>query len=272
MQRGWGILILSLGLSLLAAACSSSPPPKNLPQARFEKPALSDEELVWQRATLGVPLRGTAGSMITTNDAGLALQKLAGARQGTRWPVIIIVEGCRDETPPRLIRALAEQGYVALVLSSRARRHLPLACQPGATLEANARAILIQKQAELTFARGALVGAGWADLQNIFVFGNFEAGAAVARSAGALAKARILTGWSCEGPGTGGLRDSALSPVFSVAIAPSLNPSGTGCAAHMNDNPYNKYLHLTQPYSLNVLLEPIVFTQLLQFLDQQLFK
>lgn len=266
-----GLGIFCLGLVLLFGACASAPP-KNPPQARFEKPALSDEELVWQRASLGVPLRGTAGSMITTNDAGLVLEKLTGAPQGTHWPVILIVEGCRDETPPQLIRALAEQGYVALVLSSRARRHLPLACQPQATLEENARAILSQKQAELTFARGALVRAGWADLQNIFVFGNFEAGAVVARSAGAIAKARILTGWNCDGLGTDGLRDSALSPVFSVAFAPTLKPSGAGCAAHMNDNPYNKYLHLTQPYSLNVLLEPIVFTQLLQFLDQQLFK
>ncbi len=264
--------LIALGLTLLMGACAAAPPPKPQPQARFEKPALSDEELVWQRATLGLPLRGTAGSMITTNDAGLALQKLTGAPQGTRWPVIIIMEGCHDETPPQLIRALAEQGYVALVLSSRARRHLPLACQPSGTLEDNARAILIQKQAELTFARGALVRAGWADLHNIFVFGNFEAGAAVARSAGALAKARIITGWNCEGEGTDGLRDSALSPVFSVAFAPTLKPSGRGCAAYMNDNLYNKYLHLTQTYSLNVLLEPIVFTQLLQFLDQQLFK
>ena len=267
-----GLGIFCLGLVFLLGACASAPPPKSLPQARFEKPALSDEELVWQRASLGVPLRGTAGSMITTNDAGLALEKLTGAPQGTRWPVILIVEGCRDETPPRLIRALAEQGYVALVLSSRARRHLPLACQPQAILEDNARAILSQKQAELSFARGALVRAGWADLHNIFVFGNFEAGAVVARSAGAIAKARVLTGWSCDGPGTDGLRDSALSPVFSVAAPGPQNSREAGCAAYMNDNPYNKYLQLSQPYSLNVLLEPIVFTQLLQFLDQQLFK
>ncbi|WP_169567863.1 hypothetical protein [Sneathiella limimaris] len=260
-------LILSLLGACEAPKRAASPQPMT---AQFDAPAGSDPELVWQAARVALPVRGSTSSLVTTMGAGVSPLVMAGGSPGTRWPVLLMLEGCSTPAPPRLLKALAEQGYVALSLSSEARRHEPLACDPQKTLLENAAAIQSQKGAELTFALHALDRLNWVDPDHVFVLGFFEAGAAVARMKPAKTAGRVLIGWDCQGLSTGGLRDTALSPVFSVSMM--LAAAGRDCSGDMADNTENRFLRLSESYSLNVLLEPIVFTQMLQFLDRRLFR
>jgi len=267
----WGCVLF---FSLILVSCSKNPPPpQQITSATFSLSPFSDEELVWQNATLAVPVRGTVGSMITTNDQGLAMWRLAGVKPKTRWPVIVMIAGCETPISTILMRALAEQGFIALSLESSARRQQPIACDRAADIPTRAAQIISSKTAELSYALGALQNMPWADQGNIFLLGDNEAGAAVALASGRPSKARILVNWNCEGTDTTrGLRDEAISPIFVVTSA-TLRPRPAGtCASYMQAGGESQNLTLPDTYSQDALMEPIVFTQLLHFLDQQLFK
>ncbi|WP_025898200.1 hypothetical protein [Sneathiella glossodoripedis] len=273
MRRLGGIYCNLILIALSLIACST--PSRNFqPPVRFNSPVISDEALVWQGGRIAVPVRGSAGSLITTNPSGPDLHELAGAKPNTRWPVILILEACSEDSPPRLLHALAEQGFVAISLSSHQRRHVLSPCQRGTqTDEADAEFQRL-KQAELVYAMRLLKTASWVDENNIFLLGQKESANLVARINDSSLRGRILVNWPCIEDNTGASIVSGDSPVFTVFTA--AKPEQTGAIKHceglLSVNTNNQSVTLHQSYALNVLLEPIAFTQLLQFMDRQLFR
>ncbi|MEH6475715.1 MAG: hypothetical protein V7727_08485 [Sneathiella sp.] len=261
-------MIFAFGLS----ACSK-PVPIRTPAPTFNKPTFSDAEAVWRNATLAIPVRGSAGSMITTNDGALGLLHLAGAKPNTRWPVIVMLGGCAENISLRLMRGLAEQGFVAFYLDSKARSHEPVVCVEGEPIFDRLMRNSRYREAELTYALNELQFVSWADQKNLFLLGAGEGGAIVARRADPAVKARIVAEWGCGGDlSVSGLKGEERSPVFSVTSGNSQAKADEGCSMYMRNRALSQSLSLQGRYPNGILLEPIVFTQMLQFLDRQLFQ
>ncbi len=212
--------------------------------------------------------------MITTNGAGMDLLQLAGASPNTRWPVIIILEGCLQKSPPRLLRALAEQGYVAISLSSDQRQQIMSNCSAGNGKFVSTDDKRSQKRAELNFAMSALQEVNWANLENVFVLGQEEGADVALMSNNAGLRGRILVNWQCDAGNLTYTDPQAKSPVLAIFIASNDEQQKqiNTCEEQLRRNENNQSITLNQAYPLHVLLEPIAFTQLLQFLDRQLFR
>ncbi len=265
-----------IGLVLLLLSACSGPDygnPDLVPRkTTFAAPKYSDAEGVWRRARLAIPVRGSTGSLITTNDPNLKFYNLSGTNPGVKWPVVMIYGGCQAIPSDALIKGLAEQGFVVLQLDSRHRLTRPLKCDPGKLLHARAAEDMRDRQATLNYALKALEGRTWADQDNIFIIGMAEAAPAVAYLYGARVKGRVLAEWDCGGAQTiSGLRDADKLASFAVtsAYVPALEG---GCSRYFAQNPQNRNLTLPMLYPRDILAEPIVFTQMLQFFDQQMFR
>lgn len=264
-------IVVTFLLFLLSACAERDVKP--VKQAKFNIPANSDAELVWRSASVAYPVRGSAGSVITTNSVSLDPRQMAGVQGRPLWPVIFIQDGCFATSPPLLLKALAEQGFVAIHLSSHARQHELLDCRTDRNAAANADSILRAKEAELRYAIAALKFVNWADEENIFVIGHHEAGASVALGDMSGIKARIVADWNCQqGSAVEGLIDDDKAPVFAVATSLAGQSAPITCRSYMQNTSESQSLDLTQSFALNVLLEPVVFTQMLKFLDRQLFQ
>jgi dienelactone hydrolase len=274
MERGiYRALALVLSTVLLVS-CSQDKDqsPSQINPARFERPASSDAHIVWQRATLAFPVRGSVGSMITANDANLQIFNFAGTAAGTKWPVMVLLAGCGTGYSSRLLKALAEQGFVVVVLDSRARIHRPLDCRPDEKLHVRAARTMRDKQIEVSHALQQLAGRNWADVNNVFVVGVGDMSPAVARLPSHQVKGRVLAEWDCGGSSdVQGLRDADSGPVFVTTSArvPALDG---GCANYMINAANSQILTLPNTYPIEILSEPIIFTQLLKFLDAQIFR
>jgi dienelactone hydrolase len=272
MRELYGKCLILL-LVAVVASCSSAPRSFK-PPVRFNSPIISDEALVWRGARISVPVRGTAGSMITTNGAGMNLLQLAGASPNTRWPVIILLEGCFQKSPPRLLRALAEQGYVAISLASDQRQQMLSKCDVGRNGAAASDDLRSQKRAELSYAMAALQKTDWANLENVFVLGQEEGADVALMTSSERLRGRILVNWHCEAGRLIYPDPKIESPLFAVFIASTDEQRHriNACEQQLRRNENNQSITLNQAYPLHVLLEPIAFTQLLQFLDRQLFR
>ncbi|GLQ05710.1 hypothetical protein GCM10007924_09310 [Sneathiella chinensis] len=245
---------------------------------------LSDPEREWRNALVVLPLRGSAGSMITVNDGGLAFGALTGASHATRWPVIVLIAGCERPVSPRLMRALAEQGYVTFAPDSRARLRQPLHCE-GEVLSDLDRATrnLAPRQATINYTFQKLQAQDWVDTDRMFLIGERDGAAAVATLSGAGIAGRVLAEWDCLPTDAGhgadrvatsaasGIRNAAVAPVFAVTSA--VVPTHAGdCSPFLGDSPHSAVLALHAKHSPDVLTEPVVFTELLKFLDRRIFR
>ncbi len=264
---------LVLFIGLLLSACSDAGPPEPVKPVRFAAPPVSDLETVWKNALVAIPVRGTTGSLLTTN-AGRAgpPQKLAGVGPETRWPVIVVIGGCLQPVGADLLRALAEQGYVVLSPASRSRFFNPLSCQLGQGVEQNAQSTTDMRKTEITYVLKKLHQQTWTDKNNLFLIGLRDGAAAVARYTGDKVQGRVLAEWACGGSGAvAGIAAEEKSPVFAVTSA--LTPTYAGdCSRYLRQGSGSEVLALPQKYSNNVLLEPVIHTQLLRFLDARLFR
>ncbi|OUR77757.1 hypothetical protein A9Q83_09565 [Alphaproteobacteria bacterium 46_93_T64] len=262
------VLIAAVGLS----ACTEKPP-QRIQAAKFNTPSFSDAEAVWRNATLALPVRGSVGSMVTTNDGAIGLLQLAGAKPSTRWPVILILNGCEQKVSLQLMRAFAEQGFVTFSLDSAARRREPIDCGPDKDGHERARLNSQYKEGELDYALNELQSVSWADTQNFFLLGIGEGSTTVARNSGRFVKARILAEWDCSGGSSAvGVQNDEGSPVLLINSAGMPIGKQDGCATYLVNQIESQSLTLPESYPNGILLEPIVFTQMLQFLDRQLFK
>ena len=79
-RKGWiGKSLLSFLAALVLPACSDAGPPEPVKPVRFAAPPVSDLETVWKNALVAIPVRGTTGSLLTTNEGRAGPpQKLAG--------------------------------------------------------------------------------------------------------------------------------------------------------------------------------------------------
>ncbi len=269
MSKG---LVLFLAV-LLLSACSDAGRPEPVKPVRFTAPRVSDLENIWKNALVAIPVRGTTGSLLTTN-AGRAgpPQKLAGVGPETRWPVIVVIGGCLQPVGADLLRALAEQGYVVLSPASQSRFFNPLSCQPDEGVEQNAQATIDIRKTEISYVLKKLHQQTWTDKSNLFLIGLRDGAAAVARYTGNNVQGRVLAEWTCGGSGAvAGIAVEDKSPVF--AVTSSLTPTYAGdCSRYLRRGTGSQVLALPQKYSNNVLLEPVIHTQLLRFLDKRLFR
>ncbi|MCG8492076.1 MAG: hypothetical protein MI743_10710 [Sneathiellales bacterium] len=257
----------------ILAACADTPRPTPVPKAEFAKPRLSDLESIWQNATVAIPVRGTSGSMLTTNSgrAGPPLG-LAGVGPDVRWPIILVLQGCHRAVPVDLLKSLAEQGYVAFAPASEARRNNPLNCAENGSLQRDARSTFDQRRTELSFVLGKILSESWTDKRNIFVIGLYDAAAAVARYTGDGINGRVLADWNCQGTGGhAGVAAEEKSPVFAVTSA-SVSVVGGDCGQYLKAGQGSEVVSFPARYSSNLLLEPVIFTRLMLFFDRQIFK
>gem|GEM_PF-4188953 len=263
------ILLFFVGGGLVGCASKVRTPHK---VAYFEISDKSDLERVWEGAVLALPIRGTAGSMITTNEAGRELINLTGASYATRWPVIMLIAGCQQSIPTRFMKALAEQGYVVVAPDSHARFLNPLICIEGKGDAWNAEKTIQLRQTEIRYSLNHLKKISWVDLENLFLLGLHDGAAPVSLYKGLDVKARILSEWNCQGTEMiRGVSNEEKSPL--LAVSSSNVPTFTGdCGEFLSKNGESQVFTMPEKYSDNILLEPIVFTQLLRFLDGQLFK
>ncbi|MFT6558767.1 hypothetical protein [Sneathiella sp.] len=268
LSAAFGLLAL-----LLATACSSpsDPPRADVPQ--FKAPVTSDLERIWQNAVVAVPVRGTTGSMVTTNRGRAGPpQGLAGVGPDIRWPIIVVVQACGLPDPLELMRAMAEQGYVVLSPASNSRFFNPLDCQSAASVHDRAEATLDERRLEIRYVLKQLSKQSWIDPANVFLVGLHDGAAAVARYTGQDVKARILAEWDCQGSGkVNGVAHAERSPIFAVTSART-PIFGGDCSRFFAPAEESVVLSMPQKYANNILLEPIVYTQFLRFLDRQLFK
>lgn len=271
---GGAFLKFCVALAFIAlSACTDTPRPAPVPKTEFVKPKLSDLESVWQNATVAIPVRGTTGSMLTTNfgRAGPPLG-LAGGGPDVRWPIILVLQGCHRAVPVDLLKSLAEQGYVAFAPASEARRNNPLNCGEENSLQQDAGSTLDQRRTELSFVLGKIRRESWTDKRNIFVIGLYDAAAAVARYTGDGINGRVLSDWNCQGTGRyAGVAAEEKSPVFAVTSA-SVSVVGGDCGQYLKAGKGSEVLSFPARYSNNLLLEPVIFTRLMLFFDRQIFK
>ncbi len=274
---GFGGRLLLLLVVAVLASCSGSDwearnPPEAIPNVTFNSPTYSDAESVWRQARIAVPVRGTTGSIITTNDPYLTVYNLSGTSPGTKWPVLLAFSGCSQTIGDRFMKAMAEQGFIVLQIDGRHRVQEPFICDATKSLSARAAEDMRARQATLSFALSALKAKSWVDLNNIYVLGMWEAAPAVAHLYGRDVRGRILMEWDCAGaPSVYGLRDAESIPTFSVTSA-NVPALGGGCAAKFGGNRLSQNLFLPSHFPQDILVEPIVFTKLLKFLDLQLFR
>jgi len=263
------LLFFVTGGGLVGCASKVQTPHK---VAYFEISAKSDLERVWNGAFFAIPIRGTAGSMITTNEAGRELINLTGASYATRWPVIMLIAGCQQAIPTRFMKALAEQGYVVVAPDSHARFLNPLSCVEGGADASNAEKTIQLRQAEIRYSLNRLKKISWVDLENLFLLGLHDGAAPVSLYKGLDVKARILSEWNCQGAEMiHGVSNEEKAPLF--AVSSSNVPTFAGdCGEFLSSDGESQVFIMPEKYSDNILMEPIVFTQLLRFLDGQLFK
>lgn len=261
-----------LSLIVFVTGCSSTRDVKPT-AAKFEISKKSDLERVWQRAVVALPVRGSTGSMITTNEAGLGLINLTGTKFDTRWPVILLVSGCQKRMPPtQLMKAFAEQGYVVVAPDSHSRYFDPLACENGVGDAQNAEATIRLRQSEIRYSLNRLKRISWVDLNNLFLLGLHDGAASVSLYKGDGVKARILSEWNCQGSEKiRGVSNEEASPLFAVSSSAVQTFLGD-CGEFFNSTGQSQVFAMPEKYSDNILLEPIVYTQLLRFLDRQIFK
>lgn len=255
----------------LLGGCSSAPH-KPVKTAKFNEPKQSDLQRVWEGATVALPVRGSTGSMITNNDGSTGLFRLTGASPGTLWPVIVVLPGCGQQAPVSLMRSLAEQGFVLISPDSQRRFFNPLTCLDLQTNSNAGEALVRARQTEIAYASAQLQHLNWVDRDNIFLIGLYDGAAAVARYVGGGYKARILAEWGCQGSDkVRGISNEVASPIF--AATSSTVPTYSGdCSQFLSDDGSSQVLVLPSKYSESILLEPVVYTQLLRFFDRQLFK
>ncbi|MEH6405202.1 MAG: hypothetical protein V7750_17640 [Sneathiella sp.] len=262
------ILLWGMG-GLFGCASKSQEPPKS---AKFEISKKSDLERVWDGAVVAFPIRGTTGSMITTNETGRELTNLTGAGYATRWPVALLITGCRQAIPTLFMKALAEQGYVVIAPNSYARYFNRLSCLNDAPDASNAEKTISLRQTEIRYSLNRLKEISWVDWDNVFLMGLHDGAASVSLYKGPYVKARILSEWNCQGgESVRGVSNEEKSPMF--AVSSSNVPTFLGdCGEFFSTEGQSQVFVMPEKYSDNILLEPIVFTQLLRFLDRQLFK
>ncbi|MBL4740014.1 MAG: hypothetical protein JKY12_03415 [Sneathiella sp.] len=262
--------LLLWGVGILAGCTPKVQAPPKV--AHFQVSAKSDLERVWEGAIVALPIRGTTGSMITTNEPGRELINLTGAAYATRWPVILLIVGCQQAIPTTLMKVLAEQGYVVIAPDSHARFINPLNCTMGGEDALNAEKTLQFRQTEIRYSLNRLKRISWVDLENVFLFGLHDGAASVSLHKGRDVKARVLSEWNCQGAEkVRGVSNENKSPLFAVSSSNTLTFAGD-CGAFFSTKGESQVFTMPEKYSDNILLEPIVFTQLLRFLDGQLFK
>lgn len=263
-------LLLVVGLSAALTGCDTVD--ENRPaKVTFSEPKSSDLERVWRGGLIALPVRGSTGSLITTNDGSSGLFALTGAAPNTRWPVILVISGCGEPSPVTTMKAFAEQGYVAIAPDTKRRFFEPLECA-GGNLPSDKAALIRARHTEINYAKRELGKFSWIDTDNLFLMGTSDGAAAVARYTGKGFKARILAEWACQGGHeVRGIAREGISPVF--AATSSAVPTFSGdCGQFFSKSGESQVLVLPLKYSSNILLEPIVYTQLLRFLDRQIFK
>ncbi len=260
----------------LIAACSSDQDPE--PDRTASAPIRSDLELTWDKAVVALPVRGSSGSMVTFNDGKSIVRQLAGAAPLARWPVIIYMHGCTGIGNYDFFQALAEQGFVVIAPDSMARRYRPLQCDPATATGGKNLFVYEYRLAEVAYAAQQIQKLGWVDQNRVYLIGASEGGVAAALYRGDEFQARVIAQWTCLGPSL--VRGIAAPPHIPVLAVVSDNDpwyrqqsgSQRDCGVFMADRPHSKSLVLKSSRQHNLLMEPIVFTQLMQFLDLQLFK
>ncbi len=273
MIGGSKIRIIAACTALLfAGACTDILPPQPVKKVEFSKPPSSDLDRVWQNALVAIPVRGTTGSLLTTaGNLAEPPQKLAGVGPDTRWPIVVALASCVRPIDTELMRKIAAQGFVVISPSSSSRYFEPLTCKRAATPAENAASSIRARKLEIAHVVSQLKAQTWTDTNNLFLIGFQDAAAAVARFSGSVVKARVLAEWACEGAGTvKGIAAVEKSPVLVVTSTVTPVYDG-GCGKYLHVGAGSQVLALPQKYSKNILLEPVIYTQLLKFFDAQIF-
>lgn len=272
-----GLKLAGMLLLLLLSACSSDiapPPVAGTVQIR------SDLELTWDKAVVALPVRGSSRSMVTINDGNSIVRQLSGAAPGVRWPVILYMHGCTGIGNYDFFQALAERGFVVIAPDSMARRYRPLQCDPVTATGGKNLFVYEYRLAEVAYAAQQLRQMGWVDQNRLYLIGASEGGVAAALYRGDEFAARVIAGWTCLGaPLVRGIAAPPHIPVLSVVSDSDPwygQQQAAGfqrdCGAFMGDRPNSKSMVLKGSGRHNLLMEPIVFTQLMRFLDLQLFR
>ncbi|MEP3244445.1 MAG: hypothetical protein ABJN40_20110 [Sneathiella sp.] len=265
-------IIAACAILLVVGACTDALPPQPVKRVEFSKPPSSDLDRVWQNALVAIPVRGTTGSLLTTaGNLAEPPQKLAGVGPDTRWPIVVALASCVRPIDAELMRKIAEQGFVVISPSSSSRYFEPLKCVKAATPAENAASSIRARKLEIAYILRQLKTQTWTDNNNLFLIGFQDAAAAVARFTGSVVKARVLAEWACEGEGAvKGIAAVEKSPV--LAVTSTVTPTyGGGCGKYLHVGGGSQILALPQKYSKNILLEPVIYTQLLKFFDAQIF-
>lgn len=277
MRMKSGLNFAGLLFALLLVACSSDPSPSGAGAVKIR----SDLELTWDKAIVALPVRGSSRSMVTINDGNTIVRQLSGAAPGARWPVILYMHGCTGIGNYDFFQALAERGYVVIAPDSMARRYRPLQCDPETATGGMNLFVYEYRLAEVAYAAQQLRQMGWVDQNRLYLVGASEGGVAAALYRGDEFAARVIAGWTCLGaPLVRGIAAPSHIPVLSVVSDADpwygAQQAGAGrqrdCGAFMADRPNSKSMVLKGSGRHNLLMEPIVFTQLMRFLDLQLFK
>ncbi len=177
--------------------------------------AVSDLELTWRNAQSAVPdMIGGGIASITDSSRRVLLEE-----SGRKFAVVVYMHGCTGlkGEDRALMRRIAKAGYVVVAPNSMARKFRPLQCNTYNRQGGDSYYVFDFRQEEINFAARELFKTGWADTENLFLFGVSEGGLAAAHYRGPIFKARVITQWTCHGStwvrGISGPEDT---PILSV--------------------------------------------------------
>ena len=195
----WKRVLIALLVTVSAASCKT----------------VSDEAGVnhaWHEAIVEIPKEGTHAYdwQWYTQTSALPADGVEGI-----WPLVIYMHGCNGGTPGPLARDLVEAGIAVVTPNSLARPGYDGSCIPERYLWGLRRDAPAIRLADLGHAVDQAKQLPWVDPRNIFLVGQSEGGATVAKfdsSGQRSVRARVIGGDACDG----GLNAPRGEPVLAI--------------------------------------------------------
>ena len=173
----------------------------------------AQDSAAWNAAMVEVPmLDGSYGWQIFNKEHLVPHEDVQGV-----WPTVIFMHGCSGGDPGPLSKALVRAGFAVITPNSLARPSYDGSCIPERHIYGTRRDAVAIRTADLTHAIEQAKRLPWVDARNLFLVGQSEGGAIVARFDSSGPKhsvtARVIGGDNCS---WGGFNAPRSEPVLAV--------------------------------------------------------
>jgi dienelactone hydrolase len=194
-------------------------------------------------------------------------------------PVVVYMHGCTGFSADdrKVIKQIAEAGFVVVAPDSMARTYRPRQCSSRSKKGGAHPFVFDFRQAEINYALDNLWQQPWVDWDNLFLIGVSEGGLATAHYRGDYFRARVITQWTCNGaPLVQGISAPADTPILSVVQKndPWYNTDdgkqNGHCGSYFGDRPNSTSIIIDGDSEHRVMKDEKVMERIISFLNDNL--